>query len=201
MPKRGFFLTLEGLDGAGKTTLAQGLYERLRGEGLEVLLTREPGGGLPWVSTLLKEGAFTPEAEYLLFSADRAEHVQRLLRPALERGILVLSDRYLDSSLAYQGYGQGLDLVWMEAVAQGATGGLRPDLTFLLDLPPEEGLRRKPRPDAIEARGLGFLERVREGYLELARKEPKRFHILDALKPPEVLLEEALRVLEARLGG
>ncbi len=182
---RGRFLTFEGLDGSGKTTQAELLARWLRERGLRVLLTREPGGGIPEVRGLLLKGALSPEAEYLLFSADRAEHVRRVIRPALEEGAFVVSDRYLDSSLAYQGFGLGLPLPWLLQVAEGATGGLRPHLTVLLDLPPEEALRRKGVRDGIEGRDLSFFARVREGYLELARREPERFLVLDARKDKE----------------
>ncbi|AFV76706.1 thymidylate kinase [Thermus oshimai JL-2] len=182
---RGRFLTFEGLDGSGKTTQAELLARWLRERGLRVLLTREPGGGIPEVRGLLLKGVLSPEAEYLLFSADRAEHVRRVIRPALEEGAFVLSDRYLDSSLAYQGFGLGLPLPWLLQVAEGATGGLRPHLTVLLDLPPEEALRRKGVRDGIEGRDLSFFARVREGYLELARREPERFLVLDARKDKE----------------
>lgn len=180
---RGVFLTLEGLDGSGKSTQAHLLQGFLEGQGLSVRLTREPGGGLPGVRDLLLGTELSPEAEYLLFSADRAEHVRKVVLPALEAGFWVVSDRYLDSSLAYQGYGRGLSLPWLLAVAQEATGGLKPRLTFLLDLPPEEALKRVKDPDRLERLGLPFFQRVREGYLRLAEAEPERFRVLDARKP------------------
>ncbi len=189
---RGVFLTFEGLDGSGKTTQAELLARWLEGKGLRVLLTREPGGGIPEVRALLLKGALSPEAEYLLFSADRAEHVRRVVRPGLEEGAFVVCDRYLDSSLAYQGYGLGLPLPWLLGVAEGATGGLKPHLTVLLDLPPEEALLRKGVRDGIEGRDLAFFARVREGYLALARAEPERFLVLDARRGKEEL-QEAIR--------
>lgn len=191
----GIFLTLEGLDGAGKSTQARLLAQFLAERGLKVRLTREPGGGLPGVRELLLGGELSPEAEYLLFSADRAEHVRRIILPALERGAWVVSDRYLDSSLAYQGFGRGLPLPWLQEVAQVATLGLKPRLTFLLDLPPEEALRRVKDPDRLERAGLDFFQRVREGYLRLAEAEPERFLILDARKG----VEEVQREIQARL--
>jgi len=183
---KGFFLTLEGLDGSGKTTQARLLAQFLEEKGIKVRLTREPGGGLPGVRDLLLKGeALSPEAEYLLFSADRAEHVRKVILPALEEGFWVISDRYLDSSLAYQGYGQGLPLPWLKEVAKEATLGLKPALTFLLDLPPEEALKRVSAPDRLERMGLPFFQRVRQGYLKLAAAEPERFRVLDATRPVE----------------
>jgi dTMP kinase len=185
----GLFLTLEGLDGSGKSTQAKLLAAFLEGRGLPVVLTREPGGGLPGVRDLLLRGELSPEAEYLLFSADRAEHVRRVILPGLEGGAWVVSDRYLDSSLAYQGFGRGLPLPWLLEVAKEATLGLTPRLTFLLDLPPEEALRRVKDPDRLEREGLAFFQRVREGYLFLAEKEPHRFVVLDATESVEAVAQ------------
>ncbi|WP_243027510.1 dTMP kinase [Thermus albus] len=183
---KGFFLTLEGLDGSGKTTQARLLAQFLEGKGIGVRLTHEPGGGLKGVRDLLLKGkTLSPEAEYLLFSADRAEHVRKVILPALEEGHWVISDRYLDSSLAYQGYGRGLSLSWLLEVAKEVTLGLKPHLTLLLDLPPEEALRRVTAPDRLEGEGLDFFRRVRQGYLELAQAEPERFLIVDAARPVE----------------
>ncbi|GAA6763191.1 MULTISPECIES: dTMP kinase [Thermus] len=192
----GVFLTLEGLDGAGKSTQARLMAAFLEGKGLRVRLTREPGEGLPLVRELLLHGkALSPEAEYLLFSADRAEHVRKVILPALEEGLWVVSDRYLDSSLAYQGFGRGLPLPWLLEVAKEATLGLSPQRTFLLDLPPEEALKRVKDPDRLEGLGLSFFGRVREGYLRLAEAEPERFVVLDATKPIEALQREIQRHL------
>jgi len=191
----GLFLTLEGLDGSGKSTQAGLLRAFLEGRGLRVVLTREPGGGLPSVRDLLLGGELSPEAEYLLFSADRAEHVRRVILPSLERGAWVVSDRYLDSSLAYQGFGRGLPLAWLLEVAKEATLGLTPRLTFLLDLPPEEALRRVKDPDRLEREGLAFFQRVREGYLFLAEREPHRFVVLDARRS----VAEVAEAIRARL--
>jgi len=183
----GLFLTLEGLDGSGKSTQAKLLAAFLGGRGLPVVLTREPGGGLPGVRDILLNEPLSPEAEYLLFSADRAEHVRRVILPALERGAWVVSDRYLDSSLAYQGFGRGLPLPWLLEVAKEATLGLTPRLTFLLDLPPEEALRRVKDPDRLEREGLAFFQRVREGYLFLAEIYSHRFVVLDATESVEAV--------------
>jgi dTMP kinase len=185
----GLFLTLEGLDGSGKSTQAKLLAAFVEGRGLPVVLTREPGGGLPGVRDLLLRGELSPEAEYLLFSADRAEHVRKVILPSLEAGAWVVSDRYLDSSLAYQSFGRGLPLPWLLEVAKEATLGLTPRLTFLLDLPPEEALRRVKDPDRLEREGLAFFQRVREGYLFLAEKEPHRFVVLDATESVEAVAQ------------
>lgn len=178
---QGIFIAFEGIDGSGKSTQVRLLSGFLGMMKQEVVVTREPGGGLDAIRGLLSL-ELSPEAEFLLFAADRAEHVRRVIRPALERGAWVVSDRYLDSSLAYQGFGRGLPLSWLGEVIHGATRGLKPHLTFLLDLPPEEALRRmdKRYKDHIENSGLGFFERVRDGYLTLAESEPTRFVVIDA---------------------
>ncbi|WP_117237453.1 dTMP kinase [Thermus sediminis] len=191
----GLFLTLEGLDGAGKSTQARLLAAFLEARGLKVVLTHEPGGGLPKVRELLLGKELSPEAEYLLLSADRAEHVRQVILPSLEAGAWVVSDRYLDSSLAYQGFGRGLPLPWLLAVAREATLGLTPRLTFLLDLPPEEALGRVGGGDRLERAGLPFFRRVREGYLRLAEGEPHRFVVLDARQA----VEGVARAIQAHL--
>jgi len=191
----GLFISFEGPEGAGKSTQIRLLAEWLREQGRTVLTTREPGDGGRIgreIRGLLLRRDMTPEAEYLLYSADRAEHVRTVLRPALERGEVVLCDRYLDSSLAYQGYGRGLPLGWLRAVAEGATGGLKPHRTFLLDLPPEVGLRRFESRDRLEGEPLAFHRRLREGYLELAMAEPERFVVLDATQSIEAV-QQSLR--------
>lgn len=178
---QGIFITFEGIDGSGKSTQVRLLSGFLGMMKQEVVVTCEPGGGLDAIRGLLSP-ELSPEAEFLLFAADRAEHVRRVIRPALERGAWVVSDRYLDSSLAYQGFGRGLPLSWLEEVIHGATGGLKPHLTFLLDLPPEEALRRigGRHRDHLESGGIGFFNRVRNGYLALAESEPARFVVIDA---------------------
>ena len=196
--KKGFFVSLEGPEGAGKTTLARKLADWFAERGAEVVLTREPGGtelGAA-VRELLLTRPMEPEAEFLLYLADRAEHTRRVIRPALLAGKVVIADRFADSSYAYQGFGRGLSLAWMRAATEGATGGLVPDLTLLLDLDPEEGLRRSGRTDRLEREALDFHRRVREGYLALAEAEPERFRVIDASRPLERVWRSVERAVE-----
>jgi dTMP kinase len=187
------FITLEGPEGAGKSTQAKLLAKRLGREGYDALLTREPGGtpiGRRIREVLLAPGhrAICAEAELGLYFSDRAQHLREVVWPALEVGRIVVSDRFTDSTLAYQGYGRGLSLALIRKLDRLMTGGFRPHLTFLLDLPPEAGLLRARRRNRgnqshrkegrFELETLGFHERVRRGYLELARREPSRFHLV-----------------------
>jgi len=202
---RGRFLTFEGAEGAGKTTQARRLAERLEALGRPVLLTREPGGtelGDRIRDLVLPASglAITARAETLLYCAARAQLVETVLRPALDDGLVVIMDRYADSTLAYQAYARGLDQAGVQAVLDFATAGLRPDLTFLLDLPVELGLARKRSQSAtgewnrFEAETLAFHERVRQAYLTLAQANPTRWSILDASQPAETV---AAQVWEA----
>jgi len=204
---KGLFITFEGPEGAGKSTQARLLAEWLRAKGHEVVLTREPGGtelGAE-LRRLILNRSMQPETEFLLYSADRAEHAATVIRPALARGAVVICDRWLDSSLAYQGYGRGLPLDWLEAVSRGFLGDLRPELTFLLKIPPRLGLwRAKHRraldePDRFEAEELAFHQRVLDGFLELAERERNRFVVKDVEKPyAEVVQQQIRRELESR---
>jgi len=193
----GCFVTIEGGEGTGKTTLLAALDERARAEGLDVVTCREPGGtplGERLRSALLgPDGAAPdPRAELLVFAAARAQLVAEVIRPALERRALVLCDRYADSTTAYQHHGRGLPRETVDAVNAAATGGLTPDLTLLLDLPAAEGLRRAGRAgDYMEREDLAFHERVRAGYTELARAEPERWRVLDASRGAEDVAGEA----------
>ncbi|MDX2005078.1 MAG: dTMP kinase [Meiothermus sp.] len=198
----GLFITLEGPEGAGKSTQARLLAGWLREQGQEVVTTREPGGtklGAEIRQLLLHQDAMSAEAEYLLYSADRAEHMAALIQPALRRGAVVLCDRWLDSSLAYQGYGRGLSLDWLKAVAKGATHSVRPDKTFLFDLPPEVGLARFQSRDRLEREPIEFHQNVRRGYLELARAEPGRFHTVDGTLEPGAIQAELQSVVRGLL--
>ena len=190
---RGVFITFEGGEGCGKSTQAAILKDALERSGRKVLLTREPGG--TWLSeeirSLLKDQAKDPpcdRAETLLFLAARAQLVERVILPALERGEWVVSDRFSDSTLAYQGHGRGLPLDLLAEANGFACRGLKPDLTFLFDLPPEEAERRmrerevreNASADRIEREAADFHERVRRGFLAMAAAEPERFVVLDA---------------------
>lgn len=187
----GVFITLEGGEGSGKSTLAEALARLLKDAGYAVTPTREPGGTelgrrLHRIFQRPARAAVSAGAELLLFEAARAQHVAEQVRPALERGDSVVCDRFTDSSLAYQGYGRGLDLDEVAAANRLASGGLVPDLTLLLDVPPEVGLARKgqePDGDNIGGESLEFHRRVREGYLALAQREPGRIVVLDATRP------------------
>jgi dTMP kinase len=179
------FITFEGMEGCGKSTQAKLLARAL---GPDAVLTQEPGGtaiGRSIRDLLLDPAnrAMSPAAEVLLFFADRAQHVAEVIRPALGAGRIVISTRYVDTSLAYQGYGRGLDLALIRSVAVLATGGLRPDLTLFFDLPLEVGLarvRQRGARDRLESEVREFHERVRNGYLELAAAEPDRWIRIDA---------------------
>jgi dTMP kinase len=195
------FVSFEGLDGSGKTTQARLLRERLEADGVNVVATREPGGtalGEAIRDLVLHGGHVTPWAEALLYAASRAQHVDEVIRPALERGAWVLCDRYLDSSVAYQGVARGLGLERVLDLNVTAVGGLLPDHTFLLVIDPAligERLRREH--DRLEREDPGFHARVDEGYRELAERFPERIVVLDGGQSPDELAEEvygALRV-------
>lgn len=204
----GLFITFEGPEGSGKTTQIRLLAEWLRHSGCDVLTTREPGGTRigDAIRALLLDpdhGEMSPAAEILLFSAARAQHVSEVIRPQLERGGFVLCDRFADSTLAYQGYGRGLDLAELRRITAFATGGLTPDLTVCLDLPAAEGLARKLNADSaewnrMEQEQLAFHERVREGYLALAAEEPERWVVIDATQRVAAIQEQIRVVVTAK---
>ena len=195
------FVTFEGLDGSGKTTQADLLRRRLEADGLEVVATREPGGtelGEQIRDLLLHGGHVTPWAEALLYAASRAQHVDEVIRPGLERGAAVVCDRYVDSSVAYQGAGRGLGIDRVLDLNLAAVDGLLPDRTCLLLLDPEDVPARIARVhDRLEREGDDFRRRVDAGYRELAARFPERIVVLDATRPAEELAEEihgALRI-------
>ncbi len=188
---RGLLLAFEGGEGAGKTTQARLLGILLRDQGYEVVTTHEPGAtkvGMRLRAVLLDKSnaGLSPRAETLMYAADRAEHVASVIQPALGRGAIVITDRYVDSSLAYQGAGRQLPLEEVAGLNCWATGGMIPDLTILLDLPPAAGLsRHTPSADRLESEPIGFHERVRQGFRALAAAEPGRYLVIDAGLPPE----------------
>jgi thymidylate kinase (EC 2.7.4.9) len=195
------FVTIEGSEGAGKSSLASGLARELVARGRAVLVTREPGSGEfgARVRALLLEGdRLEPWAEAFLFLADRAQHIARVVRPALARGEVVVCDRHADSTVVYQGYARGLDADRLRDLNALATGGLVPDHTLLLDLPVELGLARLTAPDRLDREPLAFHRRVRDGFLAEAAREPGRWAVLDATRPAPEVLRAALAVL---LGG
>jgi dTMP kinase len=202
----GLFITLEGGDGSGKTTQAERLGVWLAGEGRTILRTREPGGTEVGVEVreivLHHRGDIAPRAEALLYAADRAHHVATVVRPALERGDVVIQDRYIDSSVAYQGAGRVLDPEAVRRLSEWATEGLRPDLTILLDLDADAARGRldeaRTRYDRLEAEASEFHDRVRSAYLSLAASEPERFLVVDAALPVEEIAA-AIRARVARL--
>lgn len=191
-------ITFEGVEGAGKTTLAHHLAEWLRAQGVPVRLTREPGGSVlgAHLRPILLHEPLDAWAELFLFLADRRQHTLQVILPAREHGVWVLCDRYADSTLVYQGYGRGLDIPLIRRLNAIATDNLAPDLTVLIDLPVEDALARADAPNRFEAETLAFHNRIRAGYLELARAEPNRFLVLDGLQPLETLkasLEQAVQ--------
>ncbi len=183
------FITFEGIEGAGKTTLSQWLAQQLEAQDVPILLTCEPGGSELGIALrpLLLNTRVDTLTELFLFLADRAHHVQTVILPALQKGTWVICDRYADSTLAYQGYGRGLDIESLRQFNAFATGGLNPDLTFLIDLPVEVALRRTTQPNRFEREQIDFHQRVRQGYLEIAQREGERFVILDGTQPRETL--------------
>jgi dTMP kinase len=206
---KGLFITLEGPEGSGKSTHASRLAEYLRSKGLDVLLTREPGGTSigDQIRAVLNDHANTamlPRAEILLFCASRAQLISQMIRPHLAGGGTVVCDRYADSTLAYQGYGHGLNLATLKSISNFATEGLAPDLTLLLDLPVEIGLARRRRSDSdwnrLDALEVEFHRRVRKGYLILARQAPKRWIRIDAEKEEEEVWSQIIRSVSARIG-
>jgi len=187
----GFFITLEGIEGSGKSSQARALQQFLQQSGYQTFLTREPGdteiGRI--IRELLLNPDYTemkPRTEILLYAADRAQHVSELVRPALADGKVVISDRYYDSNLAYQGYGRGLDLETVKKINFWAVEELHPDLTILLDLPVQQGLKRARNlaldnlGDRLEREEINFHQRVRQGYLKLAETWPERIKVVDA---------------------
>lgn len=204
---RGLFIALEGGEGAGKSTQATLLQRWLTDAGYDVVLTREPGGtavGSALRGILLDHatGDLSPRTEALVYAADRAEHVESVIRPALDRGSIVITDRYVDSTLAYQGAGRSIDRGELEQLAQLATGGLRPHLTIVLDIDPVDGLARAGEHDRIEAEPLEFHRRVSDEFLRLASLDPEHYLVVQPLDEPaatHVPIRAAIEPLLARV--
>lgn len=208
MSRRGLFVSFEGIDGSGKSTQARLLADRLRGAGREVVLTREPGGspGAEEIRKLLLTGAgdrWSPETELLLFTAARRDHLERVIAPAIERGAVVISDRFADSTRVYQGVGRA-DLRPVVDELHALMIAREPDLTLLIDIGPREGLARAAERGGGEARfedfGEGLQNRLRAGFLALAEEFPDRVAVIDGARPPEAVAADVARVVEARLG-
>jgi dTMP kinase len=207
---RGALITVEGVEGSGKSTQCARLAAYLTARGIEVVQTSEPDG-TPLgqrIRALFEAGTSTPTplTQTFLFMAARREHVTRVVGPALTRGAVVISDRYTDATVAYQGHGQGVDVQTIGELNMLATGGVLPDLTLVLDLDPATGMGRirNRALDAFEKMDLAFHRRVREGYLEIARSDKSRVVVLDAARAPEVLHADMIRAVDeclARRGG
>lgn len=204
----GLFVTFEGPEGSGKTTQTQLLHDSLQQRGFQIVCTREPGGTQigEQIRNIVHDRlntALVPEAEILLYSAARAQHVAEVIRPALRRGAIVISDRYAESTFAYQGYGRGLDLGTLVAITQFATAGLQPDLVIYLDLEVMAGLNRKQQDQALgkgewnrmDEQSLAFYRRVREGYLALASQDKERWLLVDAAQP----ISDIHRIIMAKI--
>lgn len=198
--EKGLFITFEGSDGCGKTTQMKLLAEYLQNNGHEVVLTREPGGkglGEKVREILLNyDGEVSDRCESFLFLADRAQNIDIIVNPAVQAGKIVLCDRHTDSTVAYQGYGRGLDLERINMLNNIATNGKKPDLTFVFDIDTETSMKRVGREkDRMESAGLEFHNRVREGYLKIAEQEPERIKVIDASKSIEEIHKEVLDIL------
>lgn len=199
--KKGLFITFEGADGCGKTTQMKLLAEYLKQQGKDVVLTREPGGkglGEKVREILLNyEGPVSDRCESFLFLADRAQNIDIIVNPAVEDGKIVLCDRHIDSTVAYQGYGRGLDIERINKLNDIATNGKKPDLTFVFDIDVETSMKRVGKEkDRMESAGIDFHNRVRKGYLELAKQEPQRIKVLDATKSIEEIHKNVVEIFE-----
>lgn len=213
--KRGLFITLEGGEGAGKTTQSQKLKAALEQKGFQVITTREPGGTpeSEKIRDLLVQrdgGNWTPLAECLLLYAARQMHVANVIKPAIDAGKIVICDRFADSTRAYQGYGHGFDLNKIDALHHLVLGGFEPDLTFIFDLPPDEGLKRSKKQknqasgkesteDRMENMDFSFHDKLRQGFLSIANAHPERCYVVNALHDLESIGAEILATVESRL--
>jgi dTMP kinase len=202
------FITLEGPEGSGKSMQIRELADFIRERGFEVFTTREPGGTfigdqIREVIMRMDNTMMHPNTEILLFCAARAQIVTEVIRPNLDKGVVVISDRYGDSTLAYQGYGHGLDRRVLKEILKFATGGLTPDLTLLLDVDVDEGLNRKIKGGSewnrLDAQKVEFHKRVRDGYLEMAKAEPDRWRLINASNDPQKVQHDIREVISAKL--
>ncbi len=203
--KRGYFLTLEGPDGCGKSTQSRLLAERLKKMGLSFCLTREPGGTA--MAEALRKIILNPNfhvaplTEILLYEASRAQHTAEVILPALKAKKIVVCDRYADATTAYQGYGRNLDLKMVRSLNAIATGGLKPDLTVCLDVSPRVGLERAGRKgkDRMENERLSFHAKVRQGYMAIAKSEPERVRVVSGMDPIEMVQEKIWKLVSGKL--
>ena len=199
--KKGLFITFEGGDGCGKTTQIELLNEYLKNKGYDTLLTREPGAkglGVKIREILLNyDGDVSPNCESFLFLADRAQHIDCIIKPALKEGKIILCDRHTDSTVAYQGYGRGLDIERINMLNNIATSGLKPDLTIVLDVDVETSMQRVGKEkDRMEAAGIEFFKRVRNGFLEIAKKEPARVKVINSSDTIENIHKQVVDLVE-----
>ena len=198
---RGLFITFEGADGCGKTTQINLLKEYLSDNGYDVFVTREPGAkglGERLRDILLNyDGEVSDKCESFLFLADRAQHIDTIVKPALEQGKIILCDRHTDSTVAYQGYGRGLDIEQINMLNNIATNGLKPDLTFVFDVDIQTSMSRVVgEKDRMESSGNDFFNKVRNGYLEIAKCEPQRVKVIDAKLPIDKVFEQVLSIFK-----
>ncbi|MBL7149663.1 MAG: dTMP kinase [Candidatus Cloacimonetes bacterium] len=203
---KGLFITFEGIEGCGKSTQAKLLRKYLEKKGWSVFLTREPGG--PKISEAIRELLLStdnkemlPETEVLLYMASRSQHTGEWIIPALQKGKMVISDRYYDSTLAYQGAARRIDIKLIDTITKFATFGLKPDITFLVDLPAEIGLSRisKQEADRLEMESIEFHKKVRVGFIEIAKREKERYIIVDGTKSVKEIHNEIMKIMEVKL--
>ena len=202
---KGLFITFEGADGCGKTTQIMLLDKYLRGNGYKTLLTREPGArglGEKIREILLNyDGEVSSTCESFLFLADRAQHIDCIIKPADENGVIVLCDRHTDSTIAYQGYGRGVDINKLKELNEIAVNGLKPDLTMVFDIDAKTSMARVGNEkDRMESAGIEFFEKVRKGYLEIAKQEPERVKVIDSTKSIEEIHKKVLELIKNVIG-
>ncbi|MFZ5997610.1 MAG: dTMP kinase [Nitrospirota bacterium] len=205
--EKGIFLSFEGIEGSGKTTQAKLLSDRLSEDGYEVVLTQEPGGTV--ISNRIREILLLPEhkgmssmTELLLYNAARVQHLSEKILPSINEGKVVITDRFTDSTIAYQGYARGIDLTLITSLDIVATGGMRPDLTILFDLDVETGLKRNRginKVDRFELEKVEFHKKVREGYLRIAEQEPQRVKVVDASLSSDEVKEQVWKIVKSKL--